>query len=134
MMIYITSINSFIHIQKKNDTLNLNLLQIKMLRNIVTGSMMLAAVPVTATPTKDDSTKEPKKLRPSELPIYSTVYDNDQKAAPVAAESESLVRSSIESGIKVVREACCSTVNSVKDKKKPVDEFVSTGVAHSQCK
>lgn len=48
------------------------------------------------------------------------------------AES-SLVRSSIEGSIKVVREACCDCVNAIKDKKKPVDQFISTGMDHSQC-
>lgn len=28
----------------------------------------------------------------------------------------------------------CDCVNFIKDKKKPVDEFIATGIEHSQCK
>lgn len=52
------------------------------------------------------------------------------------SESEAeptIVRSSIEGGVKVVREFCCASVNAVKEKKKPVDDFIATGIGHSQC-
>lgn len=55
------------------------------------------------------------------------------RAAPVQSEP-SVVRSTIEGGVKAVRETCCDCVNGIKDKKKPLDEFVSTGIEHSQCK
>lgn len=52
-----------------------------------------------------------------------------------ASETEpTIIRSSIEDGVKVVREFCCASVNAVKDKKKPVDDFIATGIEHSQCK
>lgn len=51
------------------------------------------------------------------------------------SETESyIVRSSIESGVRVARECCCDCAQAIKDKKKPIDEFVSTGIEHSQCK
>lgn len=46
----------------------------------------------------------------------------------------SIVRSSIEGGVKVVRESCCDCVQLVKDKKTPIDEFIATGIGHSQCR
>lgn len=104
-----------------------------MIRNVLTGSILLSAAPVAAAAVKDDKPKEATKYRPSDLPIYSTIYAKDIKKS-AEPESESIIRSSIEGGVKVVRECCCDCVNSIKDKKKPVDEFVSTGVAHSQCK
>lgn len=52
-----------------------------------------------------------------------------------ASEVEpTIIRSTIEGGVKVVREFCCSSVNAVKEKKKPVDDFIATGIEHSQCK
>lgn len=45
-----------------------------------------------------------------------------------------VIRSSIESGIRTVRETYNDAVQAVKEQKKPVDEFVSTGIEHSQCK
>lgn len=51
---------------------------------------------------------------------------------PVESEP-SVIHTTIEGGVKVVREACCDCVNSIKDKKKPIDEFVNTGIDHSQC-
>lgn len=47
---------------------------------------------------------------------------------------DSIVRSTIESGVKEVRKVCCDCVTAIKNKKKPVDDFVATGIAHSQCK
>lgn len=44
-----------------------------------------------------------------------------------------LIRGSIEGGIKAVRETACDAVRAVQEKKKPIDEFVSTGIEHSQC-
>lgn len=52
------------------------------------------------------------------------------------SESEAeptIVLSTIEGGVKVVREFCCASVNAVKEKKKPVDDFITTGIGHSQC-
>lgn len=50
-------------------------------------------------------------------------------------ESEpSALKSSIEDGVRVVRESCCDCVKAAKDKKKPIDEFVTTGIEHSQCR
>lgn len=45
-----------------------------------------------------------------------------------------MVRSSVENGIKVVRVACCDAVKTIQVRKKPIDEFVATGIEHSQCK
>lgn len=49
-------------------------------------------------------------------------------------DESSIIRSSVEGGIKVVREFGSDCVNAVKDKKKPVDDFIATGIGHSQCK
>lgn len=49
-------------------------------------------------------------------------------------EESSVVHSTIQSGVKVVREGCCDCVSTIKAQKKPIDEFVSTGIDHSQCK
>lgn len=48
-------------------------------------------------------------------------------------DEPSIVRKSVEDGIKVVRETCCDCVNSIKAQKKPIDQFVATGIDHSQC-
>lgn len=102
-----------------------------MLRKIVAGTVLLSAAPIAAAAIKDDSSKEPLKCRPSELPIYS---EKSVKSPPTPSpESESIVRSSIEGGVKVVRECCCDCVNSIKKQKEPIDNFVQTGKAHSQC-
>lgn len=103
-----------------------------MLRNLISGSVALLAVPVAAATLTENTPNAPVKCRPSDLPIYPSMKAD--KIINTAPESESLMRSSIEGGVQVVREACCEFVNALKDKKKPIDEFVSTGVAHSQCK
>lgn len=45
----------------------------------------------------------------------------------------SIIRSSIECGVKVVRENACDCVRSVQAQKKPIDDVISTGIEHSQC-
>lgn len=45
----------------------------------------------------------------------------------------SVIRSSLEGSVKFVRECCFDCANAVKDKKKPVDEFIAKGIDHSQC-
>lgn len=46
-----------------------------MLRKVLTGTILIAAVPVA---NKDEKKKEDEgiKLRPQDLPIYSTVHDS----------------------------------------------------------
>lgn len=44
-----------------------------------------------------------------------------------------MIRTSIESGIKAVRETCSDAVKTVQEQKKPIDNFVATGIEHSQC-
>lgn len=44
-----------------------------------------------------------------------------------------VVYDTIESGVSEVRKFGCECVNAVKSKKKPIDDFVSTGIEHSQC-
>lgn len=106
-----------------------------MLKKLIGGSVALLAVPVAAATLNDNTPKDPLKCRPSELPIYPAMdTEKNVKSSPISPESESLIRSSIESGVRVVREACCESVNMLKDKKKPIDNFVSTGVEHSQCR
>lgn len=146
-----------------------------MLRKLASSSFALipvvsAASTVADPKPSDDQSKTAKKHKPQDLPIYSTIHDDEPKryvfhfraamfhfetfrlswfsaflanftrwikcnSRAAAVQSEpSVVRSSIEGGVRVVRETCCDCVNSIKDKKKPVDEFVSTGIAHSQCK
>lgn len=57
-------------------------------------------------------------------------FDCSGKNAPTEAGA---IRTSIEGGIKVVREGCCDVVKAVQVQKKPIDDFVSTGIEHSQC-
>lgn len=49
-----------------------------MLRKIVTSSLLLSAAPVAAkdTKAKDEPVNQAKKYKPQELPIYSTIYDD----------------------------------------------------------
>lgn len=106
-----------------------------MFKRLISGSVALLAIPVAASTLKDNTTKDPLKCRPSELPIYPSMdTEKNVKSSSKSQESDSLIRSSIEGGVQVVREACCGCINTLKDKKKPIDEFFSTGVGHSQCK
>lgn len=106
-----------------------------MFKKLIGGSVALLAVPVAAATLKDNTPKDPLKCRPSELPIYPSMdTEKSVNTSPTSTESNSMIRSSIEGGVQVVREACCDCVNTLKDKKKPIDEFVNTGVGHSQCK
>lgn len=106
-----------------------------MFKKLIGGSIGLLAVPVAAATLKDNTPKDTLKCRPSELPIYPSLdTEKNVKSSPTPTESNSMIRSSIEGGVQVVREACCDCVNTLKDKKKPIDDFVNTGAAHSQCK
>lgn len=106
-----------------------------MFKKLIGGSVALLSVPVAAATPKDNTPNDPLKCRPSELPIYPTMdTEKNVKTSSTPSESNSLIRSSLEGGVQVVREACCDCVKTLKDKKKPIDEFVSTGVGHSQCK
>lgn len=62
--------------------------------------------------------------------VFGTKFHSE----PASDAESSIIHSSIESGVKVVREFGCASVNAVKDKKKPVDDFIATGIGHSQCK
>lgn len=106
-----------------------------MFKKLIGGAVALSAVPVAAATLKDNTPKDPLKCRPSELPIYPSVLTTkNDKSSSTSPESDSLIRSSIEGGVQVVREACRDCVNTLKDKRKPIDNFVNTGVEHSQCK
>lgn len=51
-----------------------------MFRKFCGQSVLLAAAPVAAKELKtQDESKKPVTYRPQELPIYSTVYENDAK-------------------------------------------------------
>lgn len=45
----------------------------------------------------------------------------------------SIVHATIEDGVRVVRENACEVVNAVTAQKQPIENFVATGRAHSQC-
>lgn len=48
-----------------------------MLRKVVTSSLLLSAAPVAAKDTKkDEPVNQAKKYKPQELPIYSTIFDD----------------------------------------------------------
>lgn len=129
-----------------------------MFRKVVGSSVLLSAAPIAVKEKVTPETPNLATFRPQELPIYTTIFAKDTKkyifggvekdcstalfwmfvfhiySATTADQEPSAIRASFEGGVKVVRETCCDTVNAIKDKKKPVDEFIATGIEHSQCK
>lgn len=65
--------------------------------------------------------------------MLKTFLRREYYSVQTAATQPSVVRSSIEEGVKVARECCCDCVKLVKDKKAPIDDFIATGIGHSQC-
>lgn len=118
----------------------------------MSNAMLLAAIPVAAN-TAQTSGGEPILKRPTDLPIYNTHVEkfefsfsflwqidkqNNFGFSFCREKNEStetgVVRGSVENGIKVVRVACCDAIKTIQERKKPIDEFVATGIEHSQCK
>lgn len=123
----------------------------------------MSAAPVITTVIKEFDSNKQNVLKFAELPIYSTIFDEENKkwgkpidyynysklfrisnnyiilysflpsVSNVKTESR-VVRSTLEQGIKVVRECCFDCVKAITDKKKPIDVFVTTGLEHSQCR
>lgn len=102
-----------------------------MLRKFAASSVLLAAVPVAPTKDTKDSSAETKK-RPQDLPIYSTIHDSSEKTSEEKPAESSTIRSGIECGVRTVRETCCDCASSIQAQKKPIDDFVSKGIEHSQ--
>ncbi|XP_031639202.1 uncharacterized protein LOC116351262 [Contarinia nasturtii] len=92
---------------------------------------LISAAPV-ATAMKSNESEPQAVYKPQELPIYTTVFGKDAKKVTTVENEPSVMRSSIEGGVKIVRECCCDCVKAVKDKKRPIDEFIGTGIEHSQ--